>query len=93
MRKQVQSISLVQTAKVLAALAFLVPLPFVLLMTVQMTAMPERRPPFFPGFMLLLPFAYAVVGFLFTLFAAWIYNQLAKRIGGIEITIEDAPKR
>jgi hypothetical protein len=92
MKKQILSISLLQTAKVLAALAFLVPLPFLLLMGVQMMAMPDRRPPFFGGFMLLLPFAYALFGFLVTLFAAWVYNVLAKRIGGVEFTVGDAPK-
>lgn len=89
MKKQIRRISLMQTAKVIAALSFLVSLPFLLLMAVQMVAMPSRRPPFFGGFMLILPFFYAFFGFLVTLFGAWVYNLLAKRIGGVEFTVDD----
>ena len=86
MKKQITHISPLQTAKVLAVMYFVIALPFLLLMLV----MPGPRPPFFSGFLLVMPFFYALFGFLFTLFGAWVYNSVAQRIGGIEFTTRDA---
>jgi hypothetical protein len=33
----------------------------------------------------LFPILYGVMGFIFTLIAAWIYNGVAGMVGGIEI--------
>jgi hypothetical protein len=41
--------------------------------------------------MFALPIFYALFGFLFTLFGAWMYNLIASRIGGIEVTLQDLP--
>ncbi len=92
MKKQLLRVSPLQTAKVLAALWFVITLPLILLMAIPMMAMPGPTPPFFGGFMLAMPFFYALFGFLFTLFGAWVYNLLAKRIGGIEFTLQDVPE-
>ena len=86
MKRQISNISPLQTAKVLAVMYFVIALPFMLLML----AMPGPRPPFFSGLLLVMPFFYALSGFLFTLFGAWVYNFVAKRIGGIEFTVRDA---
>ena len=89
MRKQITNISPLQTAKVLAVLYFVITLPFLLLMLV----MPGSKQPFISSFLLVMPFFYALFGFLFTLFGAWVYNFVAKRVGGIEFTtqeVEDA---
>ena len=40
-------------------------------------------------FFILAPFFYAFAGYLFTYAACWIYNVLAKRFGGVEITMVD----
>jgi hypothetical protein len=87
MKKQISNISPLQTAKVLALLYFFISLPLLVLML----AMPGSRPPFMSGFMIVLPIFYALFGFLFTLFGAWMYNLIASRIGGIEVTLQDLP--
>jgi hypothetical protein len=39
--------------------------------------------------LILMPVFYTLFGFLFSLFGAWIYNLVAKRIGGFEFqTVE-----
>ena len=91
MKKQILRISPLQTAKVLAALWFVITLPLILLMAIPMLAMPGPKPPLFSGLMLAMPFFYAFFGFLFTLFGAWVYNLLAKQLGGIEFTLQEVP--
>lgn len=87
MKKQITHISPLQTAKVFAALSLFGSLPFLLLMIVPMMTMASaERPPFPMGFMLLAPLFYAVVTFIVTLVGAWIYNLVAKYLGGIEFT-------
>lgn len=85
MKKQIIHISPLQAAKILALLYFFISLPLLLLML----AMPGTRPPFMSGFMIMMPFIYALFGFLFTLYGTWIYNFVASRIGGIELTTRD----
>lgn len=85
MRKQITNISPLQTAKILAVLYFAISMPLLLLML----AMPGSKPPYVSGFMLALPFFYALLGFLFTLFGAWVYNFVAKHLGGIEFTTQN----
>ena len=38
------------------------------------------------GMLVAMPFLYALVGFLFTLLGAWVYNLVAAQTGGIEYT-------
>lgn len=85
MRKQIKSISPLQTAKVTAVLYFVISLPFVLFMFITMSMIPGARFPM-SGMMLLMPVMYMVFGFVFTLVAAWVYNLVAGWIGGIEFT-------
>ena len=42
-------------------------------------------------FGILAPFLYGAMGFVFGAIGAWIYNLIAKRLGGIEIQLEAAP--
>ena len=37
-------------------------------------------------FIVLAPFLYALVGFIFTFILAWVYNLVARFLGGIEYT-------
>ena len=92
MRKQITRIAPLQTAKVLAVLYFSISLPFIILSSVLMLAMPGTGG--FSMWFLLTPILYAVFGFLFTLFGAWVYNKVAPRVGGIEFStseVEEAP--
>ena len=43
------------------------------------------------GFMLLLPFLYAAMGFIFGVIAAFVYNLLAGWIGGLALEFEQTP--
>lgn len=40
------------------------------------------------GFALLLPVLYAVMGFIFGVIGAFIYNVIAKWVGGVEVEVE-----
>jgi len=40
------------------------------------------------AFAILLPLTYAVMGFVFGLIGAWVYNLVARWIGGLEFEIE-----
>jgi len=85
MKKQIIRISPLQTAKVMAALYFVMSIPFVLLMLAL--PMPPGAMP--KWVMMILPLFYVVVGFLFSLLGAWIYNLVARTVGGIEYTTAD----
>jgi hypothetical protein len=39
------------------------------------------------GSVILLPIFYGLAGFVTSLIAAWLYNVIAARVGGIEITV------
>ncbi len=39
---------------------------------------------------ILAPFLYGAIGFVFGAIGAWIYNLIAKRLGGIEIQLESS---
>ena len=40
------------------------------------------------GVILVFPILYAFIGFIMTLFAAWLYNIVAGYVGGIEIEVQ-----
>ena len=40
------------------------------------------------AFGIMAPFLYGGIGFIFGAIGAWIYNLIAKRLGGIEIQLE-----
>jgi len=82
MRKQIIRVSPVQTAKVMAALYFVMSIPFILLMAV----MPSPPGTLSVWHMIIIPLAYLLFGFIFTLIGAWIYNLVAARVGGFEYT-------
>ena len=87
MKKQISSISPFQTAKVMALLYFAVSLPMIVLMSLFYTLMPGPKAPL--GVMFVLPFLYLVFGFIFTAVGAWIYNLIAKWVGGVEFTVAE----
>lgn len=88
MKKQITNISPLQTAKVFAFLYFIITIPFVVLMAISFSMSPASNN--FPiAMVFVMPFAYALFGFIFTIFGAWIYNLVAKRVGGIEFTTSE----
>ena len=90
MKKQVVNISAMQAAKVSAVLYFVCSLPLLLLVAVPVLAGQQAFPAFF---LILMPVLYAVLGFIATLFGAWIYNLVAARIGGFEFTTVEVAER
>ncbi|MEO8102959.1 MAG: hypothetical protein ABI790_10550 [Betaproteobacteria bacterium] len=84
MKKQIVNVSPIQAGKVFAVLYFLISLPFIGLMAVGMSFSSAPKPGLV--FLILLPFLYLIFGFIFMALGAWIYNVVAKWVGGIEYT-------
>ena len=89
MKKQIIRISPLQSAKVVAALYFVITIPFIICYAIATMFMPSGTGMGF-GFAIFAPFLYAVVGFVFALVGAFVYNVVAGFIGGIEYTATEA---
>jgi len=103
MNLKLKRIDPLQAGKMLAALYGLLSLliiPF-MLAAMSFASLAARHgggsAPAFPlmlgmgmGFMVLLPVFYAVMGFVFGVISAWLYNLLAKWLGGFELGFEPA---
>ena len=89
MKKQLLNLSILQSAKVVAALYLVASVPFVILYALGTL--------FFGGggflsstlTIIIAPILYAVFGFIFTVVGAFVYNFVASMIGGIEYTSTD----
>ncbi|KQX96961.1 MULTISPECIES: hypothetical protein [Massilia] len=84
MKKQIVQVSVVQSAKVMAAVYLITAIPVVVLAGLFMSS-------FMPAgagiaMLIMMPVAYAVGAFIGAAFGAWIYNLVAARIGGFEFT-------
>jgi hypothetical protein len=84
MKKQISRVSLVQNAKLIAALYLVLSLPMVAVM--MLLVMFGGQIGFAAIMLVLFPLAYAGCGFVFTLVGAWLYNLVAARVGGFEYT-------
>ena len=84
MKKQLANVSKLQASKVAAVMYLVISVPMVLLMMLPMLYSDQPGMPMW--LLLLLPVLYAVLGFVFTFLAAWVYNLVAARIGGFEYT-------
>ena len=90
LKKQIVRISSLQTAKVFALLYFVISIPLVVIMAIAAMVSPApHEPPVF--FLILLPFCYLIFGFIFTIIGAWVYNLIARWVGGIEYTSVESP--
>jgi hypothetical protein len=89
MKSRITHVAPVQAAKMFAAFSFLATLPFLLLMVIPMVAMPAQARPYMTPYLLLVPFFYALGAFLFGALGAWLYNIVAKFVGGLEVTSVD----
>ena len=93
--KRIKSFGIYQTSKVVAIILFFSSLVFVIpfgLIMMKMTGGNHIQGfPFGGGgvFIIILPFLYAIMGFIMTAIGCWIYNLVAKWTGGIELEFED----
>lgn len=95
MTKQIKRIAPLQAGKMLGVLYGLMGLlflPFFLLSGALASNMPmDQRMGLMAagmGFSVLAPIFYAVMGFIFGVIGAWLYNLVAKWIGGFEVELE-----
>ena len=92
MVQRLSRFSVGQTAKVLGilyGLMGLIALPIFLL--ISMVSPAEDAPSV--GFALVIPILYGVLGFVFTAIGCAVYNWVAGKVGGIEITLDTAVER
>jgi hypothetical protein len=85
--QQIRRFGVGQTAKVVATLYALMGLVFVPIFLIVAMFSP-RQPGFGPGFALVLPVMYGVLGYVFTAIGCAIYNFVAGLVGGVEIDLE-----
>jgi len=90
--KRIKRFGVLQTSKVAAIIYFLISAVILVPMAIIMPLMQgfsDSPMPFSGGlFFILLPFIYAIMGFIFTALGCLIYNIIAKWIGGIEVEID-----
>jgi len=84
MKKRINSVSLVQNAKMMAALYLVLSLPMLAIMALAGSAMSQAAMSLV--MMVVFVIAYVVSGFVFTLIGAWVYNLVASMVGGFEFT-------
>ena len=97
MKKQIATISAHQSAKVLAILYVILTLPFCLIGIIgyivsMLGASPDPASPgpTFPfGLLIFMPIIYGSMGYVFFAIFCWVYNFVAKRVGGFEFTVTE----
>jgi uncharacterized membrane protein YeaQ/YmgE (transglycosylase-associated protein family) len=88
MKQQITRFSLVQTAKVMAALYFVLGLVGAVVMLCIAAVSPARSQGLV--FILLTPLFYAFFGFVFAFIGCWLYNAIARFVGGIEFELTES---
>jgi hypothetical protein len=93
--RRIKSIAPLQLGKMMAltyGIMGLIFCPFFLIMSFLMPHVPNQQRAgmmmFGTGFAIAMPFLYAFFGFVFGIIGAFIYNVIAKWIGGIEVEVE-----
>lgn len=86
MIKQIGRLSVHQTSKIIALIHFIISLIIIIPFTLWLYAV-SQEPAFF-GY-LILPFVNLVFSYIFAAIFCWIYNQVAKGFGGIEVELVD----
>jgi len=86
MKKQIVQVSVLQSAKVVAALYLVIAIPSALLIWLGASMTNQA---FSLAMFVVFPLVYAFFGFIFSAIGAWIYNLIASQIGGVEYTTEE----
>ncbi len=88
MRQQITRISIFQTSKIMAALYLLMG-GFYALAGIFMLIFGEGEAKLTGIIFLFIPVVMAIFGFVGVAFSCWVYNLLAKLLGGVEFEFED----
>lgn len=94
MIQRIRRLGVGQMAKVLGTLHFLLGIVAALIFWIGSSMIPAtangyETALFGTGFILAMPFLYAVTGVVFGALIAWLYNLVAGWTGGIELELED----
>jgi len=92
MVQRLSRFSVAQTAKVVGLLYGLLGLIFVPFALIG-AMFSGNGDGFGIGFVIAFPILYGVIGFVFTAIGCALYNWVARRIGGIEISLDAAVER
>lgn len=87
MKKQIVNVSVVQSAKVLAVLYMVISLPVLAVMALIGAVSGNIGSAI--AMLLVAPLVYGLLTFLCTGLMAWLYNLVARRVGGLEFSTED----
>lgn len=90
MKRRISRIAPWQAAKVLSILYFIIGFVIAIpsaLFSIFVPPQPGQDVPGI-GFFLAMPFLYALASLVFVPLGCWIYNTVAKRVGGIEVSVE-----
>lgn len=91
MKRQIKNVTPKQAAKVFARLNFFLSLPLVCLFEIPILLIEKGAANGFIFFIMIIitPFAFLVLGYIHTLYGAWLYNNIAKNVGGIEFEVSE----
>jgi hypothetical protein len=84
---QIRSFSVHQTSMMIAVVYFVISLFLVPFLLIPIFTSPSPSPATY--LMVLIPIPYAILGYIFTAIGCLIYNWLASKIGGIQVTTEE----
>jgi hypothetical protein len=85
--RRIKRFSPIQLGKVLAVLYLALSLVFIPFLLLAALAGPKGSG-IAAGFIVVLPFAYSLIGFVSGIIGAFIYNFIVKFTGGVEVEIE-----
>ena len=88
MKKQIKRVSVLQTSKVIAIFYVLISLIYSLIGAL-MVAFGSGQIKMMGTFYIFMPLIMGIFGFLMMLLCCWLYNVVAKWVGGIEFTVEE----
>jgi hypothetical protein len=92
MTKRLSRIAPWQAGKLFALIYFAMSLLLVIPMALVIAFAPvsqNAKPHFGIGFVVCLPFLYALAALIFVPFGCWVYNTAAKLVGGLQISVID----
>ena len=87
MKKQIVEVSGFQSAKVVGAIYLVTAIPVCLIMAFFTSL--TNQAGLSLAMLVFMPLMYALLGFVFSLIGAGIYNLVAARIGGLEYTTSE----